>query len=141
MATGIAVRLMRANFRVVMLEIPQPTTVRRTVSFSEAVRLGSCNVEGLTARLCGSPSEALRVAGSEVAGVLVCSDGSAVTELRPNALVDSILAKRNTGTKINDAPVVVGATRTQTFAATGTTPTIRLPEPSGGSECARASLR
>ncbi|MBQ3654717.1 MAG: EF2563 family selenium-dependent molybdenum hydroxylase system protein [Synergistaceae bacterium] len=108
LATGIAVRLMRANFRVVMLEIPQPTTVRRTVSFSEAVRLGVCEVEGLRARLCESPSEALRVAGGEVAGVLVCPDGSAVCELRPDALVDAVLAKRNTGTKINDAPVVVG---------------------------------
>lgn len=38
MATGIACRLFMANLKLlVMMEIPQPITVRRTVAFSEAV--------------------------------------------------------------------------------------------------------
>lgn len=108
LATGIAVRLMRSGIRVIMFEIPQPLTVRRTVSFSEAVRLGNCEVEGLAAKLCRSPSEALEISRGKSAAVMICPDGSVIDTLKPYAVVDSIMAKRNTGTKITAAPVVIG---------------------------------
>ena len=41
LATGTALRLYRAGFRVVMTELPRPTAIRRTVCFSQAVLLGS----------------------------------------------------------------------------------------------------
>ena len=47
LATGIALRLYRAGFSLVMTDLPEPTAVRRTVSFSEAVRLGRTEVEGV----------------------------------------------------------------------------------------------
>ena len=49
-ATGIALRLWRAGIRVVMTDLPQPTAIRRTVAFSEAVVHGEAAVEGVTAR-------------------------------------------------------------------------------------------
>ena len=39
-ATGIALRLHRAGFQIIMTDLPQPTSIRRTVCFSEALRLG-----------------------------------------------------------------------------------------------------
>ena len=48
-ATGIAARLHAAGCEVVMCDIERPTTVRRTVAFSEAIRLGACEVEGVRA--------------------------------------------------------------------------------------------
>ena len=48
-ATAIALRLWRSGISVVMTEIEQPLTVRRTVAFSEAVRLGQVQVEGVLA--------------------------------------------------------------------------------------------
>ena len=36
LASGIALRLFRAGYRFLITEIPEPLTVRRTVSFAEA---------------------------------------------------------------------------------------------------------
>jgi xanthine dehydrogenase accessory factor len=40
--------------------------------------------------------------------VLADPEGACIRALRPDAVVDAILAKRNLGTAITDAPVVVG---------------------------------
>lgn len=57
-ATGVAVRLHRCGFSVLLTELPNPTAVRRTVAFSEAVYRGTASVEGITARLCESEATA-----------------------------------------------------------------------------------
>ena len=107
-ATGIALRLWRSGVRLVMLELSAPTAIRRTVCFSQAVLFGSWCVEGVTAHLASDASAAKRLAEEGKIAVLVDPDGSAVLALRPDGVVDAILAKRNLGTKITDAPVVVG---------------------------------
>ena len=70
-ATGIALRLFRAGIRVAMLEVAEPTTIRRTVAFSEAVRLGECAVEGVAARLASSVDEARGILDCGAISVLV----------------------------------------------------------------------
>ena len=57
-ATGIALRLLRSGYEIVMTDLPQPTSIRRTVCFTEAIRLGTCRVEDVTARMISSPAEA-----------------------------------------------------------------------------------
>jgi xanthine dehydrogenase accessory factor len=107
LATGVALRLHRAGFLVVMTEIAQPTPVRRTVAFAEAVYDGSSVVEGVECLLAGEPAEALAVVGTGRVAVLVDPEGTVVPALRPPLLVDAIIAKRNVGTAISDAPAVV----------------------------------
>jgi xanthine dehydrogenase accessory factor len=51
LASGVALRLHRCGFQIVILELEKPLAVRRSVSFSEAVYEGTQNVEGVTARL------------------------------------------------------------------------------------------
>ena len=51
LASGVALRLFRCGFQVVISELPQPLAVRRTVSFAEAVFVGQVNVESVTAQL------------------------------------------------------------------------------------------
>ena len=51
-ATGIALRLYRAGMQVVMCDLAQPTSIRRTVCFSEAIRLGETTIEGVRGVLC-----------------------------------------------------------------------------------------
>ena len=108
LASGIAVRLFRSNFKIVMLDIATPTTVRRTVSFSEAVRLGKTFVEDIEACRAENFDDALKILDDGKIAVLVCPDGSAIKSLAPNAVVDAIIAKENLGTKISDAPIVIG---------------------------------
>lgn len=107
-ATGIALRLHRAGIDVVMADIAEPTCIRRTVAFSEAVRCGTAQVEDVRARLVASAAEAAGVLGAGEVAVAVDPAARLVGDLAPDAVVDAILAKRNLGTSIDMAPVVVG---------------------------------
>ena len=90
-ATGIALRLWRAGLRVVCCDLPVPTSIRRTVCLSEAIRLGQTRVEDA----CGVRAE-------------TAPEAACVAELAPDVVVDAILAKRNLGTTRDMAPTVVG---------------------------------
>lgn len=107
-ASGIALRLFRAGMRVVMCDLAVPTSIRRTVCFSEAIRLGETRVEGVRGVLCADAPSARAAAAEGNVAVLVDPDASCVHELAPDVLVDAILAKRNLGTTRDMAPVVVG---------------------------------
>ena len=107
-ATGIALRLHRAGLRVVMTDLPAPTAIRRTVCFSPAILHGETEVEGVRALRADSPEQALSLLAQGVVPVLPDPDCLCREQLHPDALVDAILAKKNLGTRITDAPVVVG---------------------------------
>ena len=107
-ATGIALRLHRAHFPIVMTDLEHPTSIRRTVCFSQAIPLGECSVEGVTARRAESAGQALELLVQGVIPVLADPEGVCIPQLKPDAVVDAILAKRNLGTHTADAPVVVG---------------------------------
>lgn len=107
-ATGIALRLYRSGLQVVMTDLPRPTAIRRTVCFSQAIVLGQFMVEGITGRRCTVEQAPAALAAGEIP-VLADPDCRCREMLRPEVLVDSILAKRNLGTRITDAPVVIAA--------------------------------
>lgn len=107
-ASGIALRLHRAGFSVAMTDIAHPTTIRRTVAFSDAVTNGAQTVEDVTARRADTAEEAREILERGEIPVLVDAACVCRASLRPTVLVDAILAKRNLGTNITDAPVVVG---------------------------------
>lgn len=106
LATGVAHRLHRAGMQVVITELPEPLVIRRTVAFAAAVFHGETEVEGIQARLAEPGTiEAVWREGS--IPVLIDPDARIVPSLRPQVLVDAIMAKRNTGTAIEDAPLVI----------------------------------
>jgi xanthine dehydrogenase accessory factor len=106
LASGVAWRLHRCGFPVVMTELPQPMAVRRTVAFAQAVFDGEHTVEGLAARCCSVWDVPDVLAAGEIP-VLVDPEAHAVAELTPSVVVDAIMAKRNTGTSPDHAPLVV----------------------------------
>lgn len=108
LASGIALRLHHARMRVVMTDLPRPTAIRRTVCFSQAILFGTMTVEDVTAQLAETPEQALAIVKEGRIPVLADPEARCMTELHPDAVVDAILAKRNLGTKITDAPCVVG---------------------------------
>ncbi|MFQ6058650.1 MAG: selenium-dependent molybdenum cofactor biosynthesis protein YqeB [Anaerolineae bacterium] len=107
LATGVAHRLHRAGFRVVITELAQPRVIRRTVAFASAIYEGQVTVEGVVARQA-SLGEVVGLLQEGVIPVLIDPAAEAVKVLRPLAVVDAIMAKRNTGTRMSDAPIVVG---------------------------------
>ena len=108
LASGVAHRLHRAGFQVIMTETAQPTTVRCTVAFSRAVYEGHAEVEGVTARLAADADKALETVKNGEIAVLIDPDAASLPVIRPDALVDAIIAKKNLGTTISDAPIVIG---------------------------------
>jgi len=107
LATGVAHRLHRAGIRVIITELPQPTVIRRPVAFASAVCAGEVTVEGVTARLVDGLVQALACLNEGIIPVLVDPKAEVVRELRPDAVVDATVAKRNLGTCLTDAPIVV----------------------------------
>lgn len=107
LASGVAYRLKRAGFPLLMTELPAPLFVRRTVAFGEAVYSGEITIEGLMARRVSSSAEAQQMAYRSAIPVLVDPAATVVTQLQPTILIDAIIAKRNVGTRINDAPLVI----------------------------------
>ena len=108
LATGIASRLYGAGHQILMTEIAVPLTVRRTVALSRAVYEGSAQVEEMKGVLVKDQAGAEQV--MENGDIAVMVDEKAVCRewFRPDVIVDAILAKKNLGTKITDAPFVIG---------------------------------
>lgn len=106
LATGVALRLKRSGFLIVMTEIALPTAVRRTVAFADAVYEGRAIVEGIEA-VNVLPAEASDALAGDAIPVVVDAAAFVRHSLRPSLLVDAILAKRNLGTRMSDAPAVV----------------------------------
>jgi xanthine dehydrogenase accessory factor len=109
MASGVAHRLWRSHFKVCLLEIERPLAVRREVSFCEAVYEGEKEVEGVRAVRVSLPREIPSAWETGKVPVLIDPDGEETRQyLKPDVVIDAILAKRNQGTRLTDAPLVIG---------------------------------
>jgi xanthine dehydrogenase accessory factor len=107
-ASGIAHRLALAQCRVCMTEIPQPLAVSRGAAFSEAIYDGKKELEEIVARHVTSfPGITKAWEEGEIA-IIIDPEASIRSTLNPEVLVDAIMAKRNQGTRISDAPLVIG---------------------------------
>jgi xanthine dehydrogenase accessory factor len=108
-ASGVAHRLQRSHFKVCMIEIPHPLAVRRAVAFSEAIYEGEKKVEDVRAKFISKPEEIESVWKKGDIPILIDPDGKKTRNFsKPDVLVDAIMAKRNLGTQVNDAPLVIG---------------------------------
>ncbi|MBW1997775.1 MAG: EF2563 family selenium-dependent molybdenum hydroxylase system protein [Deltaproteobacteria bacterium] len=107
MGTGVAWRLKQCGFSVLITEIERPIAVRRKVSFCEAVYEGHMSVEGVEAVLAQDAREAHAVMEAGKIPLLADPRCQVLKDISPDVLVDAIVAKRNTGTTIFDAPLVI----------------------------------
>lgn len=108
LATGIASRVYGAGHQILMTEIATPLTVRRTVALSRAVYEGTACVEEMTGILAGNREEAEKIMAAGNIAVMTDETASCRHWYQPDVIVDAILAKKNLGTKITDAPFVIG---------------------------------
>jgi len=109
MASGVAHRLHQSHFKICMIEIPHPLAVRREVTFSEAIYEGEKEVEGIRAKLISKLEEVELTWEQGAIPILIDPDAKIARNfLKPDVLVDAIMAKKNLGTQVNDAPLVIG---------------------------------
>lgn len=107
LATGVIHRLVRAGFPVIATELTQPTVVRRTVAFAEAVALGTITVEEVTACFVTSLEAIQTTLAKGQVPVVVDPHGTTITRLRPVVLVEATLSKYNSGITMENAPIVI----------------------------------
>src|SRR4030065_2869551 len=96
LASGVAFRLYKAGFRIVIAELPKPLTVRRMASFSEAVYSGEVTVEGISAKRVNEIDDPLRVLQLLSKGripVMVDPDGKSTQAVHPTVIVDARMLK------------------------------------------------
>jgi xanthine dehydrogenase accessory factor len=110
LGTGVALRLHRAGWQVLITELARPMVIRRAVAFASAIYDGSIEVENVIARRLERdvlPSKAQDLWASEQIPVIVDPGCSIAARMPPHAIVDAIMVKRNSGTHITDAPIVI----------------------------------
>ncbi len=107
LATGTIYKLKKCGFPVLILETESPSAIRRNVAFSEAVYSGQHTVEDMTCWLAASLEEAKAFLAEGKLTVLVDPSGNTIEAMKPLAVVDGILAKKNLGTHKDMAPVTV----------------------------------
>ncbi|RJX28631.1 MAG: EF2563 family selenium-dependent molybdenum hydroxylase system protein [Dethiobacter sp.] len=109
LASGVAHRLWKAGFNnMVMLELPEPLVVRHSVAFASAVYKGTMQIEGVEARICREIEDIGELWKQRVIPVCIDPEGMITGRFSPDILIDAIMAKKNTGTSLKDAAVVIG---------------------------------
>ena len=107
LATGTIYKLKKSGFPVLILEVPNPSAIRRNVAFCEAVYQGTQTVEDMTCYLVESVEQAEQFINEGKLCVLVDPMGESIARLKPLAVIDAILAKKNLGTNRNMAPITL----------------------------------
>lgn len=107
-ASGTIQKLHRSGFKVLVLEVEKPTTIRRNVAFSEAVYDGQAVIENIKAVLVKNNDEIDKAWEDGTVPVIIDEEAKYIDIIKPFAVVDAILAKRNLGTKKDMAPITIG---------------------------------
>lgn len=107
-ATGTIAKLYQSGFRVLILEIANPSAIRRKVAFCDAVYDGESIVEGMVCCLTRKKEELEEIWKEKKIPLMIDPKGEMIEVLKPDAVIDAILAKKNMGTCREMAPVTIG---------------------------------
>ncbi len=107
LASAVALRLKKSGFHILMCETSAPTSIRRTVCFSECIWEGEKEIEGVKAVRINDVSEISNVFADDKIAVIADPELDCLSKVDCIALVDAIIAKRNLGTKKSMAPLTI----------------------------------
>lgn len=107
LASGVIHRLFKSGYRLLILESEKPSSIRRMVSFSEAVYDGEAFVEGVLSHRVETMEECASVWALGEIPLLADETGSVLKSCKPRALIDAIIAKKNLGTTRELAPLTI----------------------------------
>jgi xanthine dehydrogenase accessory factor len=94
LASGVGLRLVRAGWQIFILELQQPLSVRRMVSFSQAVYDGQITIEGVTGRKAVRVEDAFEITAAGMAAVIADPSLDILPVLMPDVLVDARMLKQ-----------------------------------------------
>lgn len=107
LATGVAYRLHKAGFPLIVLELARPLVIRRKVALATAVLEGSIQIEDLYGQLAPTPAAALEMVHTNTVPILVAPELPSL-QSPVSIIIDARIAKRNIDTHIEQAPLVIG---------------------------------
>ncbi|WFD12278.1 selenium-dependent molybdenum cofactor biosynthesis protein YqeB [Tepidibacter hydrothermalis] len=107
-ASGIAHRLYKCGFKVIIIEIEKPLVIRRSISFADSISKGKKEVEGVVAKHIKRYDEIDGIWKNKEIPVIIDEGCTILNYIKPLAVVDAILAKKNIGTHIDMAPITIG---------------------------------
>lgn len=107
LGSGVILRAARAGWQVAVAELPHPVTVRRTVSFSEAVYENQITIENIHAEKTTPEDVPLKAKGGQVC-VVVDAEADLITLWKPHVLVDARMMKAHVRQDLSVVPLVIG---------------------------------
>jgi xanthine dehydrogenase accessory factor len=107
LATGVVQKFFRAGFPVVILETSAPSAIRRSVALCEAVYDGCAQVEDMDCSRVSDVTELEICWRQGLIPLLIDPSGETICKIRPSAVIDAIIAKRNLGTHRGMAPITI----------------------------------
>lgn len=110
LASGIALRLHRCGFQVIITELPEPLSVRRAVSFSEAVYEGQWQVEDVSAKRVENEAQISAVLQQNQIPVIVDPDLTNLStfNIELSTVIDARLTKRTPDPLPFSVPLHIG---------------------------------
>jgi len=107
LATGVVQKFYRSGFKVLILETQTPTAIRRGAALCEAVYDGVARVEDIECRKINAVDECEECWQENAIPLLIDPNGKSINEIKPDAVIDAIIAKRNLGTTIDMANITI----------------------------------
>ena len=107
LASGVAEVLHSVGFKILMLDIEKPSSIRRSVCFSEAIYDGTCKVENILCKKVENENEIKKCWNEKIIPIMIDEKGDIIKKIKPDVVVDSIIAKKNLGTTKDMAPITI----------------------------------
>ena len=107
LATGVAEVLYQSGFKILILDIEKPSSIRRSVCFSEAIYEGVTKVENIICKKVENENEIEKCWNEKIIPIMVDEKGNIIKKIKPDVVVDSIIAKKNLGTTRDMAPITI----------------------------------
>ena len=107
LATGVAEVLYQSGFKILILDIEKPSSIRRSVCFSEAIYDGIIQVENIICKKVENENEIEKCWSEKIIPIMVDEKGEIIKKIKPDVVVDSIIAKKNLGTTRDMAPITI----------------------------------
>lgn len=107
LATGVAEVLYQSGFKILILDIEKPSSIRRSVCFSEAIYEGVTKVENIICKKVENENDIEKCWNEKIIPIMVDEKGEIIKKIKPDVVVDSIIAKKNLGTTKEMAPITI----------------------------------
>ena len=107
-ASGIIWNLAYAGFKVLCIDVENPSCIRTEVSFSSAIYEGKKTLNNVTCIYIKNENDLKSVWDDGNVALMIDKNADILKKMKFEIVVDAILAKKNLGTTIDMADVVIG---------------------------------